>query len=41
MAKKQPHLTYTFENPNTDQEFQELLRRLILEKLQACQKQNR
>lgn len=41
MAKKQPPLTYTFENPNTAREFEELLKRVIIEKLLACHKENR
>ncbi len=39
MAKKQPSLTYTFEDPNTSREFEELLQRVILQKLLACHKE--
>ncbi len=41
MAKKEPPLTYTFENPNTISEFEELLKRVILQKLLACHKEKR
>ncbi len=39
MAKNQPPLTYTFENPNTANEFQELLKRIIIQKLLAYHKE--
>lgn len=39
MAKNQPPLTYTFENPNTARAFEELMKRVILQKLLACHKE--
>ncbi len=41
MAKNQPPLTYTFEDPNTASEFEMLLKRIILQKLLACHKEKR
>ncbi len=38
MAKDQPPLTYTFENPNTASAFEEMLKRVILQKLMTCRK---
>ncbi len=33
MAKKEVKLTYTFSNPNTSKEFENLLKKILIEKL--------
>lgn len=37
MAKKTPQLTFTFENPNTQKNFEQMLKALLLDKLLSRQ----